>query len=52
MSWQGYVDSNLVGSGKVQKAGIFGVDGSTWASSAGFSVRRSINLLLRFRLGS
>ena len=40
MSWQTYVDSNLVGSGKVQKACIFGLDGSPWASSAGFSVRR------------
>jgi len=40
MSWQSYVDSNLMGSGKVQRAGIFGLDGSLWASSAGFSVRK------------
>ncbi|XP_020601577.1 profilin-2-like [Orbicella faveolata] len=40
MSWQTYVDSNLVGSGKVQKACIFGLDGSPWASSAGFSVSK------------
>ncbi|KAF9570727.1 profilin, required for normal timing of actin polymerization in response to thermal stress [Mortierella alpina] len=38
MSWQSYVDSNLVGSGKVAKAAIFGLDGSQWASSADFKV--------------
>lgn len=38
MSWQSYVDNSLVGTGKVQKAAIFGLDGSPWASSPGFSV--------------
>ncbi|TPX54254.1 hypothetical protein PhCBS80983_g05986 [Powellomyces hirtus] len=38
MSWQQYVDSNLLGTGKVQKAAIHGLDGSLWATSAGFSV--------------
>ncbi|KAI7825103.1 profilin II [Gamsiella multidivaricata] len=38
MSWQAYVDSNLVGTGKVHMAGIYGLDGSTWATSPGFSV--------------
>ncbi|KAG9325405.1 hypothetical protein KVV02_002641 [Mortierella alpina] len=38
MSWQAYVDSNLVGTGKVEKAAIFGLDGSLWATSAGFNV--------------
>ena len=38
MSWQTYVDTNLVGTGKVQKAAIFGLDGSQWATSAGFTV--------------
>lgn len=39
MSWQAYVDTNLLGTGKVQKAAIFGLDGSQWATSAGFTVR-------------
>ncbi|KAG9072417.1 profilin, required for normal timing of actin polymerization in response to thermal stress [Linnemannia hyalina] len=38
MSWQAYVDNNLVGTGKVAKAAIFGLDGSLWATSADFSV--------------
>ena len=38
MSWQEYVDNNLVGTGHVKKAAIVGHDGSTWAASAGFSV--------------
>ena len=38
MSWQTYVDSNLVGSKSVSKAAIFGHDGSKWAASAGFNV--------------
>ncbi len=38
MSWQTYVDSNLVGSGAISKAAIVGLDGNTWATSAGFQV--------------
>ncbi|KAF9983162.1 profilin, required for normal timing of actin polymerization in response to thermal stress [Mortierella antarctica] len=38
MSWQSYVDSNLVGTGKVSKAAIFGLDGSLWATSPDFNV--------------
>lgn len=38
MSWQAYVDSNLVGTGKIASACIIGHDGNTWATSAGFSV--------------
>ena len=38
MSWQSYVDQNLVGTKKINAAGIFGHDKSTWATSAGFSV--------------
>ncbi|KAG0204714.1 profilin, required for normal timing of actin polymerization in response to thermal stress [Mortierella sp. GBA30] len=38
MSWQAYVDSNLLGTGKVEKAAIFGIDGSLWATSKGFNV--------------
>jgi len=39
MSWQEYVDSHLVGTGTVRKAMIIGLDGSTWATSAGFSIK-------------
>ena len=37
MSWQGYVDS-LMGSNHMTSCGIFGLDGSKWASSAVFPV--------------
>ncbi|TEB30892.1 profilin [Coprinellus micaceus] len=36
MSWQAYVDTNLVGSGKVTKAVILGQQGGVWASSSGY----------------
>ncbi|KAJ6618191.1 profilin [Mycena sp. CBHHK59/15] len=38
MSWQAYVDTNLCGSGKVQKAAILGQQGGVWATSAGYSL--------------
>merc|ERR1712093_122207 len=38
MSWQTYVDTNLVGTGAVTQAAILGLDGNTWATSAGFAV--------------
>ncbi|PFH49481.1 hypothetical protein AMATHDRAFT_63180 [Amanita thiersii Skay4041] len=38
MSWQAYVDTNLVGSGKVSKAAILGLKGGVWATSAGFTL--------------
>ncbi|KAF8733484.1 hypothetical protein AX14_003796 [Amanita brunnescens Koide BX004] len=38
MSWQAYVDTNLVGSGKVTKAAILGQKGGVWASSPGFTL--------------
>lgn len=41
MSWQVCVDTNLVGTGKVQRAAIFGFDGSCWATSEGFSVSQA-----------
>jgi len=31
MSWKTYVDTNLIGSGKVRKAAIIGLDGNMWA---------------------
>ena len=38
MSWQAYVDTNMVGTGKILKAAIYGHDGSLWATTAGFNV--------------
>ncbi|KAI3624118.1 profilin, required for normal timing of actin polymerization in response to thermal stress [Malassezia furfur] len=38
MSWQGYVDTNLVGTGKVSKAAIIGLKGGVWATSPGFNI--------------
>lgn len=36
MSWQEYVDSGLVGSGKISVAALIGHDNSIWAQSAAF----------------
>jgi len=38
MSWQDYVDKQLLASGCVNKACIAGHDGNTWAKSDGFDV--------------
>ncbi|ESK95778.1 profilin ii [Moniliophthora roreri MCA 2997] len=38
MSWQAYVDTNLVGSGRVSQAAILGLKGGVWATSPGFNV--------------
>ncbi|KAN0065147.1 profilin, required for normal timing of actin polymerization in response to thermal stress [Thecaphora frezii] len=38
MSWQGYVDTNLVGTGKISRAAILGLKGGVWAHSSGFNV--------------
>ncbi|KAG5461281.1 MAG: hypothetical protein BJ554DRAFT_6547 [Olpidium bornovanus] len=39
MSWQSYVDDNLVGTGKIEKAAIHGnPDKASWATSPGFTV--------------
>ncbi|KAJ3056551.1 hypothetical protein HK097_006184 [Rhizophlyctis rosea] len=38
MSWQSYVDINLLGTRKITKAAIHGLDGGLWATSMGFSV--------------
>ncbi|KAJ7489167.1 profilin [Mycena latifolia] len=38
MSWQAYVDTNLVGSGKISKAAILGKAGGVWAASAGYNL--------------
>ncbi|KAG7445130.1 profilin [Guyanagaster necrorhizus] len=38
MSWQAYVDTNLVGSGRIAKAAIIGQQGGIWAASAGYNL--------------
>lgn len=38
MSWQDYVDNQLLASNCVSKAAIVGHDGSLWAKSNGFEV--------------
>ncbi len=38
VSWQSYVDTNLVGTRKIVKAAIYGHDKSLWATSPGFNV--------------
>ncbi|CEP15962.1 hypothetical protein [Parasitella parasitica] len=38
MSWQAYVDNNLLGTGKVSKAAIYGLNGGKWATSGGFEL--------------
>ncbi|KAF8233258.1 Profilin/allergen [Tricholoma matsutake] len=38
MSWQTYVDSNLVGSGRIAKAAIIGQLGGVWAASSGYTL--------------
>ncbi len=39
MSWQAYVDTNLLGSGSVTAAGIYDLQGNPWAYSAGFAAQ-------------
>ncbi|SAL99666.1 hypothetical protein [Absidia glauca] len=41
MSWQGYVDNNLVGSGHVSQAAIIGLNGVVFGISQGFQVSQS-----------
>ncbi|CAG8782061.1 2005_t:CDS:2, partial [Cetraspora pellucida] len=37
MSWQTFVDTNLLGTGNIHQAAIFGLDGTLWATSGGFN---------------
>ena len=39
MSWQAYVDDNLIKSGMVSAAGIYDLQGNPWAYSAGFAAQ-------------
>ncbi|KAK3825830.1 MAG: profilin [Benniella sp.] len=45
MSWQEYVDSRLIGTDKVARAGIYGLDGSPWAFSKNFTKVTSAEIL-------
>ncbi|KAJ7312926.1 profilin [Mycena albidolilacea] len=38
MSWQAYVDTNLVGTGTISKAAILGQQGGVWAASPGYNL--------------
>eukprot|EP01128_Nolandella_sp_AFSM9_P007704 TRINITY_DN42_c2_g1_i2.p1 TRINITY_DN42_c2_g1~~TRINITY_DN42_c2_g1_i2.p1 ORF type:complete len:149 (+),score=34.63 TRINITY_DN42_c2_g1_i2:67-447(+) len=38
MSWQSYVDNNLVGTGFISQGAIFGLNGAQWCTSAGFQI--------------
>jgi len=38
MSWQSYVDDQLISTNMIKNAVIAGHDGNIWASSAGFNV--------------
>ncbi|KAJ3717143.1 profilin [Lentinula raphanica] len=38
MSWQAYVDTNLLGTKKVTEAAILGAQGGVWATSSGFEL--------------
>lgn len=38
MSWQAYIDNNLVSSGKIHSAAIYAHDGSIWAISPSISL--------------
>ncbi|KAI9282711.1 profilin [Sporodiniella umbellata] len=39
MSWQTYVDNNLLQTGQVSQAAIYGLNGGVWATSAGFQLQ-------------
>ncbi len=47
MSWQQYVDS-MMATKNMTSVGIFGLDGSTWAASAGFPVSREFFTIFTF----
>lgn len=39
MSWQSYIDTQLVGTGAMTTAAIHGLDGNPWATSPALAVR-------------
>lgn len=50
MSWQDYVDKQLLASRCVTKAAIAGHDGNIWAKSEGFDVSVWFNIVVRLFL--
>jgi profilin len=38
--WEFLIKQNLIGSGKVRQAAIYGLDGNVWATSSNFKVKR------------
>jgi len=46
MSWQSYVDDQLIGTGNVAHAAIIGLDGNSWAQSAGFALKAGEGLAI------
>ncbi|KAH9975409.1 profilin [Lactifluus volemus] len=38
MSWQTYVDANLLGTGKISRAAIIGLQGGIWAASSSYAL--------------
>lgn len=49
MSWQDYVDKQLLASRCVTKAAIAGHDGNVWAKSDGFEVIHSFKVYFHLR---
>ncbi|KAJ4482305.1 profilin [Lentinula aciculospora] len=41
MSWQSYVDANLLGTQKINQAAIVGAQGGVWATSEGFEISQT-----------
>jgi len=48
MSWQAYVDQQLIGTGHVKQGALVGLDGSVWAYSAGFNPGDTRKLVSQF----
>lgn len=40
MSWQGYIENQLLGTKSISQAAILGLKGGVWAASPGFTVRK------------
>ncbi|CAG0881808.1 unnamed protein product [Darwinula stevensoni] len=51
MSWQDYIDKQLIGSKNISQAAIAGHDGNVWAKSDGFNVSKEEIVRLMAGLG-
>lgn len=51
MSWQDYVDKQLIASRCVTKAAIAGHDGNVWAKSEGFEVSLILCVVIIIKIG-